>query len=74
MQQLATYGLAIAIVAIVAWIAIKAAIKEAREAGAASVKAKASEEARKAEQEMADEIVTPTTNQEAKDRFRKGDV
>lgn len=65
---------AVAIIIAVAWISIKAAINEARKAGAAESKAKASEAAREVEREMADEVVTPITNEEAKDKLRKGEV
>lgn len=74
MGSIAAYGLALAVICFVAWIAIRAAIREAKEAAEAKVRAESSEEARKAEQEMADEIVTPITNEEVKDRLRRGDI
>lgn len=74
METLAAYGVAAVVVIAVAWISIATAIREAKDAAVSKAKEKASEEARKAEQEMSDEVVTPITNEEAKDRFRRGDA
>lgn len=74
MSSILTYGAVVAIICFVAWISIKTAVKEAKISGAADAKAKASEEARKVEREMADELTTPLTNEEAKDKLRKGDI
>lgn len=74
MNSIAVYGIAAAVLIAVAWISIRSAIREAREAGAAESKRKAEEAAREAEREMADELVTPLTNEEAKDKLRKGEI
>lgn len=74
MSQYIYILIAAGIIVVVFWISITTAMKEAARRGAAEADAKASEEARKVEQEMADEIATPVTAEEVKDRFRRGDI
>lgn len=74
MQQYLVYGIFAAVACFAIWIAIKSAIREAKEAAEATIRAQTSEDARQLQEEMADEVVTPNTADEVKDKFRKGEI
>lgn len=63
---------AAAIVAVI-WIAIRAATREARNAGASEQRAGDQADARAAEREMTDIMLDPTSPAETKDKLRKGE-
>jgi len=54
------------------WMAIRAATRSAREAGAAAERADATDLAREAEQEMTDIILRPTSPEETKRKLDEG--
>lgn len=67
------YALIAAGVAIAAvWIAVRAATRSAREAGASEERADATDLAREAEQEMTDIILRPTSPEETKRKLDEG--
>lgn len=67
------YVLIAACVAVAAiWLAIRAATRSAREAGAAAERADATDLAREAEQEMTDIILRPTSPEETKRKLDEG--
>ena len=61
-------GVAIAAI----WLAIRAATRSAREAGAAEERADATDLAREAEQEMTDIVLRPTSPEETKRKLDEG--
>ncbi len=71
MTYLILLGLAVVVVAAI-WLAIKAAVRSAREAGAADERADATDLAREAEQEMTDIILKPTSPEETKRKLDDG--
>jgi hypothetical protein len=72
MSTLFTYGAVVAIVVAIAWISIRTAVREARKAGAAETDAAAQEAGRKLEGEMTDIQSETITDNELKDRLKKG--
>lgn len=74
MQQYIIYGILASVACFAIWIAIKSAIREAKEAAAATIRADTSEDARQLQEEMVDEVITPNTADEVKDKFRKGEI
>lgn len=66
-------GIAAAVVVAIAYLGIKAALRTAKEQGAAEERADASEDARKTEQEMTDIVLRPTSPTETKDKLKKGE-
>ncbi|MFZ5674269.1 MAG: hypothetical protein ACOZAM_15010 [Pseudomonadota bacterium] len=61
-------GVAIAAI----WLAIRAATRSAREAGAAEERADATDLAREAEQEMTEIVLRPTSPEETKRKLDEG--
>lgn len=61
-----------AAIVVVAWLAIRAAVRSGRDAGAAEERADATDLARQAEQEMTDIILRPTSPEETKRKLDEG--
>lgn len=72
MNALLTYGIAGAVLLAVAWIAIRTAIREAKQAAVADEQAKASEKAREMEAGMTEIQSQTTTDNELRDKMGRG--
>lgn len=65
-------GLGAVVIVAAIWLAIRAATRSARQAGAAGELADATDLARKAEQEMTDIVLRPTSPEETKRKLDEG--
>lgn len=74
MQQYIIYALVAAVICFAIWISIKTAINEAKGRAAAEVRADSAEDARQLQEDMANEVITPNTPDDVKDKLRKGEI